>query len=606
MKGENKLTSGHLERKVCIYVRQSTPMQVQIHGESTRRQYDLRYRAIELGWREEQIVVVDEDLGKSASDLGRDREGYQRLLGEIVSGQVGALLSVEISRLARQDSEGHKVVEVAALMETLLIDESRIYDPRLSDDRLMLGLKVLLSSNEIRQMGQRMEENRLRKAQRGELRLKLPVGLVSEGGGKIGLDPNQAVQGAVRTVFEQFRLRGQQRDVLRYFNDNNLLFPRHRGNWEGPLEWARLSVPRVRDVLTNPLYAGGYVYGRTEFKISLNSKGNLVRKLQERPREEWEVVRWGAYEGYISQEEYEANQERLKPGVRKSRRSDGPALLSQSVLCGRCGQAMYTHYQGNRGDYVTYICCADQLHYGKSICQRIPGARIDRFVTQRLLEVLSPAQIELSLAAMAALERQQAALHRQWQLQLEGARYSARLAQRRYEQVEPENRLVARQLEKNWERELTEVAGLEEMYQRFCQKQPLRLSDAQRQDLLCLAQDFPRLWEAETTNWAERKNLLKLLIADVTLTRQAESIRVQIRWHTNQAESHDLPVPVSGSPKTPNLIVERLRSLYRTHTDPEIAAILNQEGLRTAYGNLFTPRIVADTRRRNCLDKRLC
>lgn len=604
MKGENKLTPGHLGRKVCIYVRQSTQMQVQIHGESTRRQYDLRRRALELGWREEQIVVVDEDLGKSASEIGRVREGYQRLLGEIVSGQVGAILSVEISRLARQDSEGHKVVEVAALMETLLIDESQIYDPRVSDDRLMLGLKVLLSSNEVRQMGQRMEENRVRKARRGELRLKLPVGLVSEGGGKIGLDPNEAVQGVVRQVFEQFRLRGQQRDVLRHFNDNNLLFPRHRGSWEGPLEWARLSVPRVRDILTNPLYAGGYVYGRTEFKISVNSKGNFVRKLQERPRDRWEVVRWGAYEGYISQDEYEANQQRLKSGVRRSRRSDGPALLSQIVLCGRCGQALYTHYQGNRGDYVTYICCADQLHFGKDICQRIPGAGIDRFVAQRVLEVMSPAQIELSLAAMAELERQQTTLHSQWQRQLEGARYSARFAQRRYEQVEPENRLVSRQLELNWERELREVGRLEAMYNNFCQKQPLRLRDEQRQSLLCLAQDFPRLWAAETTSWAERKNLLKLLISDVTLTRQAKSIRVQIRWHTNQANTYDLPFSPPGHPKTPDPIVERLRALYQTYTDQEIAAILTQEGLRTAHGNLFTPSIVADTRRRNQLQKK--
>lgn len=604
MKGENKLTSSHLERKVCIYVRQSTAQQVQMHGESTRRQYDLQHRAKELGWREEQIVVVDEDLGKSASEMGKVREGYQRLLGEIVSGQVGAILSVEISRLARQDSEGHKVVEVAALMETLLIDETQIYDPRLGDDRLMLGLKVLLSSNEIRQMRQRMEENRMRKAQRGELHLKLPVGLVSQGGGKIGLEPNEAVQGAVRQVFEQFRMGGQQQAVLRYFNDNRLLFPRHqRNNWEGPLEWDRLSVPRVRDILTNPLYAGGYVYGRTQIKVSVSPKGDLERKMQERPREEWKVVRWGDFEGYISQAEYEANQERLKPGIRKGRRKDGTALLSQIVLCGRCGQAMYTHYQGNGGKYVAYVCCADQWHYGKARCQIVPGAGIDKYVEKRVLEELTPAQIELSLAAMTELEHQQAAVHKQWQLQLEGARYSARLAQRRYEQVEPENRLVSRQLELSWERELSEVARLEEIYRCFCQKQPLHLGEAQRQSLLGLAQDIPRLWFAETTSSAERKKLLQLLIADVTLTRQAENIRIQIRWHTNQVETHDLPSATLGGPKTPTPIVERLRILCQIYTDKEISEILNREGLQTASGNSFTPRIVADTRRRNHLHK---
>jgi DNA invertase Pin-like site-specific DNA recombinase len=558
---------------------------------------------LDLGWREDQIVMVDEDLGKSAGKAGVARAGYQHLLEAIIGGGVGAIMSVEISRLARQDSEGHKVVEVAALMDTLLIDESQIYDPCVSDDRLMLGLKVLLSSNEIRQMRHRMGENRLRKAQRGELHLKLPVGLVSEGGGKIGIDPNQAVQGAVRQVFEQFRLRGRQRDVLRYFNDNDLLFPRHRGAWDGALEWARLSVPRVRDILTNPLYAGGYVYGRTEYKISVNAAGVMSRKVQERPSEEWAVARWGEFQGYISREEYDANQERLKPGLRKSRRSDGPALLGQMVLCGRCGQAMYTHYQGNRGGYVTYNCCADQLHYGKDVCQRIPGSGVDELVARKVIAALTPAQIELSLAAMAELERQQAELHEQWQRQLEGAQYKAQLAQRRYEQVEPENRLVVRQLELNWERELREVDQLEEKYRLFCQRQPLKLNDAQRQSLLCLSQDFSRLWEAETTSWADRKRLIRLMIADVTLTRQAQSVQMIIRWHTNQVDTSNIQLPALGSPKTPKPILERIRSLYTTHTDPEIAVILNQEGFRTAYGNLFTTKIVADTRRRNNLRK---
>jgi len=288
MSGESKIGVSHLDRRVCIYVRQSTPMQVQEHEESTRRQYDLKERALVLGWQKAQMVVIDDDLGKSASGIGQERAGYQRLLREVVSGQVGAILSVEMSRLARQDSEGHKLVELAALMETLLIDENQVYDPQCSDDRLMLGLKVLLSSNEIRLMRQRLQENRLRKAQRGELDLKLPVGLVGEGEGRISLDPNEAVQGAVRLVFELFRQNGRQSAVLHYFNENGLLFPRHprHGDWEGPLEWERLSVPRVKDILTNPLYAGAYVYGRNRRKVSVNTRGELTHKLQEQPVED--------------------------------------------------------------------------------------------------------------------------------------------------------------------------------------------------------------------------------------------------------------------------------------------------------------------------------
>jgi DNA invertase Pin-like site-specific DNA recombinase len=605
MSGESKISASHLERKVCIYVRQSTPMQVQEHDESTRRQYDLRERALALGWQEMQIVVIDEDLGKSASGVGQVRAGYQRLLREVVSGQVGAILSVEMSRLARQDSEGHKLVEIATLMETLLVDESQVYDPQRSDDRLMLGLKVLLSSNEIRLMRQRLQENRLRKAQRGELRLKLPVGLVSEGEGRIGLDPNEAVQGAVRLVFDLFRQNGRQSDVLHYFNENGLLFPRHRrhGDWEGPLEWQRLSVQRVRETLTNPLYAGAYVYGRSEHKVCVNAKGELVRKLRDRPLEEWCVAYWDVFQGYISRSEYEANQQRLNAAPQRTRRNDGEALLSQMVLCGHCGRSMYTHYAGDRGNYITYLCCAEQLHYGKTVCQRIPGERVDQGVAQRLLEALTPLQIELSLAALAELERQQAELHQQWQRQLEAARYEASLAQRRYERVEPENRLVSRQLEHRWEQQLQNVACLEADYHRFCQNQPPSLNSTQRQRLLDLAQDFPRLWQAETTTWAERKKLLKLLIADVTLTRQSQDVQVQIRWHTNLVETFMVTIPAPGWPKIPAALIERLCTLYQSHTDQQIAAILNQEGLRSSTGKLFTKHTIAGIRHRNQLPK---
>jgi DNA invertase Pin-like site-specific DNA recombinase len=605
MSGESKISASHRERKVCIYVRQSTPMQVQEHEESTRRQYDLSQRALALGWQKGQIVVIDEDLGKSASEAGQVRAGYQRLLQEVVSGQVGAILSVEISRLARQDSEGHRLVEIATLMETLLIDENQVYNPQHSDDRLMLGLKVLLSSNEIRLMRQRLHENRERKAQRGELHLKLPVGLVSEGGGKIGLDPNEAVQGAVRLVFDLFRQNGRQRDVLNYFNENGLLFPRHRlhGEWEGPLEWQQLSTSRVRDILTNPLYAGAYVYGRSQHKVSVNAKGELARKLQDRPVEEWRVAHWDAFQGYISRSEYEANQRRLDAAPQRTRRSEGQALLSQMVLCGRCGRTMYTHYAGKDGNYIAYLCCAEQLHFGKAICQHIPGYWVEQCVSQRLLEALTPVQIELSLAALAELERQQTELHQQWQRQLEAARYTASLAQRRYERVEPENRLVSRQLEHRWEQQLQEVARLEADYHRFCQNQPPSLSATQRQRLLDLAQDFPSLWQAPTTTWADRKKLLQLLIADVTLTRNSQEVQVQIRWHTNLVETCMVTLPARGSPKTSPVIVERVRTLYQSHSDRQIAAVLNQEGLRTPKGGLFTKWAVAGIRRRNQLSK---
>lgn len=607
---DSKIRPEHLLRKACVYVRQSSLVQVHIHQESTLRQYALQSRALSLGWKPHQIVVVDEDLGQSASQAGRIRTGFQRLLTDLVAGEVGAILSVEVSRLARQDSEGHRLVEVAALMGALLIDEQQVYDPNLPDDRLMLGLKVLLSSNEIRLMNQRLKENKLRKAQRNELRLGLPIGLVRTGKCGICLDPDEQVQGAIRLVFERFRLSGQLSAVVRYFQDNGLSFPRRRGNWDGPLEWGSLSLQRVRYILNNPVYAGAYVYARTRLQAVVGPDQRIERKKRFLDPENWGAVRWEAFDGYIDQAEYEHNQASLRSNLsratiaQRGRRRDGCALLSGLVLCGHCGKRMYVNYSGQNSQHVTYLCNTNSLRYAQPICQRVPGAAVDERVAAHLLAALTPAQVELSLSLAEELERQQAELDQQWQRRIEGARYAARLAQRRYEQVDPDNRLVAHNLEQEWERALREVNSTETEYNCFRQQTVLQLSTQQREQLFHLAQDLAQVWYAPTTTWTERKNLLELLVADVTLTRLDKGIRVQIRWHTNQVDEFHLPLPVLGNPPTPAPLVQRIRELYQMHTDREIAQILNQEGLKTAIGNAFTAQIVGETRRRNRLTKK--
>jgi len=306
-----KVRQEHLSRMACVYLRQSTVVQVQEHQESTRRQYALVQRARLLGWPDARIQVIDEDLGHSASDVAHPRTGFQKLLARVVTGEVGAIFSVEVSRLARQDSEGHRLVEVAALTDTLLLDEQQAYDPCLADDRLILGLKVLLSSNELRLMHQRLRENLLSKARRGELRLNLPVGLVFVPHNGIQLDPDEQVQGAVRLLFDRFRLSGRMSEVARYFQDNGLRFPRRRGSWHGELEWAPLSLDRIRAVLANPLYAGAYVYGRTKRQTLMRSEQHIERPRRRLPIEEWTVAQWEAFPGYIDRAEYEANQARL-------------------------------------------------------------------------------------------------------------------------------------------------------------------------------------------------------------------------------------------------------------------------------------------------------
>jgi len=608
---EPKLQEIQLCRRACVYVRQSTLVQVHDHQESTRRQYELCQRARQLGWRQAQIDIIDEDLGRSASDASQTRTGFQKLLEKVVTGEVGAIFSVEISRLARQDSEGHRLVEVAALTDTLLIDEQQVYDPRLADDRLMLGLKVLLSSNEIRLMGQRLRENQFRKAQRGELRLSLSVGLVFVPQVGIQVDPDEQVQGAVRLLFERFRLSGHVSAVAKYFHENSLLFPRRQGPGNGQLEWSALNIDRVRAVLDNPLYAGAYVYGRSKRRTIVHDQDQIRRPRLPLPENEWAVAHWGAFPGYISREEYEANQaylahNRAQPHIPAlgSRRRDGHALLTGKLVCGRCGRPMHVGYQGTNGSRSVYVCNSGQLHHGETACQRMPGNAIDALVTQRLLAALTPAQIELSLAVVETLERQQEELNRQWQRRLEAARYAAQLAQRRYEEVDPANRLVARSLEQQWEANLQEVGHLEGEVAALLHKTPQPCQPEQRLALLRLATDLPQVWLSPTTTWTERKDLLNLLIADVTLTRKETNITVQIRWFTNEVETSQLPLPVRQNRPTSASLVDRIRQLSQCYRDGETAEILNQEGIKTAHGNAFNAKRVEMIRRNNNIAKR--
>lgn len=605
-----KISVEHLKRWAFVYVRQSDPTQVQDHQESTRRQYELKHRARQSGWPEERIVVIDHDLGRSASDPIQARSGFERLLSEVVLGRAGAVLSLEVSRLARKDSEGYRLVEVAALTGALLIDEQTVYDPRWPDDRLLLGLKVLLSSNELRQMGLRLWENKLRKAQRGELHLNLPIGLVFDPHQGITLDPDERVQAAVRLLFEQFRLSGKISHVVRYFHDHQLEFPKRQGGWHGPLEWGPLSCQRVSAALRNPLYAGAYVYGRVTHRAVAKPPEKLQQRAVRLSPDAWAVTRWDAFPGYLTRAEYEAHQVSLERNRRRGspagprRRQDGAALLSGIVLCGRCGQRMQVVYSGQDHQYITYLCCHRQRRYAELVCQRIPGRAVDHCVAEAVLAALTPAQIELTLAVMQEVERQQAELQRQWDLRLEGARYTAQLAQRRYEQVDPDNRLVARTLESQWEAALHEVERLESEIARQQSQPALNLDATQRQQLAELVHDLPQVWQAETTAWTDRKDLLQLLIADVTLTRQETDILVQIRWHTNELEAHTVPLPVRGAPPVPETVVERVRALSQSLTDGQIADELHQAGIETPQGKPFTARRVQGLRRRYEIHKR--
>jgi len=595
-----KLQPDHLERQAIVFIRQSTMRQVHYNQESQRRQYALQERALALGWSRAAVVVIDEDQGRSGAD--GQRPGFQRLLRTVAQGEVGAIFSLEASRLSRQNSAWAALIELCAVQQALLIDEDGIYDPNLPDDRLLLGIRGLLGETELETLRRRMVLSREEKARRCALRLRPPTGLVADPHRGLRLDPDEAVQSAVRLLFTQFQRLGSAAAVVRYFREHQLLFPTRTfgGPRDGELIWKPLTYQRTLQVLHNPLYAGTYAYGRYAYSSRRKPRAQRQQQRVRLSPNEWIVVQWEAFPGYISRAEYEANQQRLAANRPQPERAGsarmGIALLNGLVLCGRCGHRMQVAYTGNGGRYPIYLCRPHRQQGDNTVCQRIPALSVDQSVVQAVLDALTPAAIELSLQVVEDVAQQQAALQQHWEQRLERVTYEADLTRRRYQQVDPENRLVARTLEREWEAALQAVAEVKKTYHQAQQTAPLMLTADDRVALLSLAQDLPALWTAESTTLAERKELLRLLLADVTLTRQENDILVQLRWVTNEVQTWTVPLPQRGA-RTAQEIITRIRELASTHTDADIAAILNAEGYRTAHGKAFTPSRVSGLRR---------
>jgi DNA invertase Pin-like site-specific DNA recombinase len=581
-----------------IYVRQSTLFQVRENTGSTTRQYDLANRAEALGWSPAHIQVVDQDQGHSGSSaLGRD--GFGWLVAEVGLGHVGAVLSLEVSRLARNNSDWYRVLEICALTETLVIDEEGVYDPGAPNDRLLLGIKGTMSEAELHWLHSRLQGGKLAKAEQGCLRFRLPIGLVYDPVGHIVLDPDEAVQEAVRLVFSLFEQTNSALAVVSYFAQHHLRFP---ARWWGgkrteDLLWGRLTHNRVLNMLHCPLYAGAYVYGRTQFRRkSLPGETPRIKGRTRRvSQEDWPIVRLEAHPGYISWDTFQRNQRQLddnrtwRAEEHRGAVREGPSLLQGIVLCGVCGRRMGIRYQRN-GALLMYEC--HQLHSqlaGKT-CQTLRGDRVDQAVIQCFLEAIQPAQIEVALSALDHVEARARQLDQQWRRQLERAQYEADLARRRYRSVEPENRLVARSLEREWNEKLATVERLEREYALAPKQAALSLSPAQREQIRWLAQDLPAVFQAPTTTFAQRKQLLRWLIKDVTLSKRGNIIDLAIRWQT-EALTH-LAIPRHKKSwemsQTSQHVVARVRELAPTHPDTQIAALLHAEGAVSGKGGVFT------------------
>jgi DNA invertase Pin-like site-specific DNA recombinase len=604
------ITTSQHERLAYVYVRQSTLWQVSEHQESTERQYRLQERALELGWAPTAIAVIDEDQGRSGRSATA-RTGFQRLVSEVSLGQVGIVLMLEASRLARNSSDWHRLIELCGLSQTLLADEGAIYDPRDPNDRLLLGVKGTISEAELFTLRTRLYEGRWNKARKGLLHFPLPVGYVREPEGAWGLDPDQQVRERLAYLFEAFRRLGVARQVVRDLKQQGLDLPTwavSKGAYV-PLLWKRPTLSAVVRILENPAYAGAYAYGRMEYQGEQRSPKTGKARARVRRRRQWPVLLLEHHPAYVSWEEFMQTQDRLRQnwqrdGSRGVAR-EGAALLQGIVWCGHCGRKMGVQHHATREKRSpAYLCQLGHQQEGEdTICQSMTARPVDAAVTQAFLEAVAPLGVEVAVAVLDQAEQQLAAQRHQADLQLEQARYEARLAQRKYDAVDPDNRLVAGELERRWDAQLTRVAELEQAYAKAEQEARWTLTPEERAATQTLAQDLSALWQAETTTQAERKQLLRLAIESVQLdgVNRPGWIEIQIHWRSGVVTRLDVPRMKQGewSLKTPAQAVARIHELAATSTYAEMAEALNAAGWHTAFGRPFTSQHVGYICRRD-------
>jgi DNA invertase Pin-like site-specific DNA recombinase len=597
-----KITEQHLSRVACIYIRQSTPGQLRFNQESTERQYNLKSKAEHLGWSPEHIRILDRDLCQSGARMTR-REDFKALFGDVAMGQVGAIFALEVSRLARSNQDWHRLLELCAITGTLVVDEDGCYDPAEFNDGLVLGMKGTFAQAELHIINARLQGGKINKALKGELRFPLPVGFVFDDN-KIVLDPDQEVQGAVRTVFELFEREGTAYGVVRQFQEIGLRFPRrsYGGALNGKLLWGRLSHARVLGILTNPSYAGTYAFGRRQSRKQVAADGEIEIRRRPVPQDEWRVAIPNHHPGYVAWEKFVANRHRLATNRTNSEVLAGPAreglcLLQGLLLCGLCGRRLSVRYTGNGGLYPIYQCVwKPREGLARCACFEVRAQPLDDAIAERIVTAVTPATIKLALEALTHLEERDRAVAAQWRRRIERVRYESELAERRYEEVDPSNRVIAATLETRWNDAVQRLIDVEAEFSTF-ERQTLRAVTAeQKRQILALARDFPRLWSAPTTIPRDRKRMLRLLIRDITVAKGSEPklLRLNIRWQGGASETLELRLPPNRAEviRYPDVFVRRIRTLATEHDDQEIVALLARENLTSSTGKSFTAGMI--------------
>jgi len=606
MSDPTKITAIHWRRGAVVYLRQSTATQVEHNRESTARQYALVDRAGELGWTRDQVTVIDQDLGLSGASATQ-RSGFAHLIAEVALGHVGIVLSLEVSRLARNNADWYRLLDLCGMTDTLIGDADGVYHPGWFNDRLVLGLKGTMSEAELHLLRARLDGGIRHKAARGELRRGLPIGFVwGYEDGEVRFHPDAAVVAAIRMVFERFAELGSARRVWLWFHAEGLNFPL-RFHQTDAIRWTPPTYTAIHHILTNPVYAGAYCYGKTRCERYVDAQGQIKQRIRRLPPSEWAVLIPGHHPGYIEWATYEANQARLdsnthpQPHQGGGALREGTALLQSLATCGHCGRRLRTHYRG-RNVTPGYHCAGKDIVSGRGVyCLNVGGLQIDEAVTQAFLDALEPAGMQAALRAAQQREADHNATLAQWHLAVERARYEADKAERRYRAVEPENRLVARGLETEWEQRLRELDQAQAELARRQQQCPTTLTSTERNALLALGHDLKRVWLAPTTTPRDRKELLRALLEEVIIAvfRDDARAHLTLRWRGGRLTELDVSLPRSrpATVRTDEDTLALLRRLAVHYPDDVIAGILNRQGRTTARGLRFTANLVGNTRR---------
>jgi DNA invertase Pin-like site-specific DNA recombinase len=601
-----KIKPSHLSRIAVVYVRQSSAAQVEHNRESTVRQYALTQRAAALGWPTDRVVVIDEDLGLSGA-TAHQRNGFARMAAEVALTHVGIILGLEVSRLARNNADWYRLLDLCAMTDTLIGDADGVYHPSLFNDRLLLGLKGTMSEAELHVLRARLDGGIRNKAARGELRRGLPVGFVwGEADGEILIHPDDAVTGAVRAVFDRFQEFGSARRVWLWFRSEGLSFPLQT-HARAPIRWVAPTYTAIHSVLSNPVYAGAYAYGKSRREQSLDEHGHVHKRIRRLPRDQWSVLIPEHHEGYVDWPTFEANQERLGTNTRPQPHQaggavrEGSALLQGLATCGHCGRKLHTHYRGQQ-QAPGYHCSNKDIVNGRGVyCLNVGGVQIDDAVSKAFLAAIAPAGLSAAVRAAEQLQADHDGAIAQWRLAVQRAQYEADKAERRYRTVDPDNRLVARGLEAQWEHSLRALDQAKVELTRRQQERPHALSPDVRQRLLGLGIDLSRVWHAPSTSLRDKKELLRTLLEEVGISVYREQYRalVKLRWRGGALTEFDVSLPRSrpATVRTDEDTIGLVRRLAQFHDDATIAGILNRQERTTATGLRFTQNHVGNLRR---------